>query len=118
VHGCCEAAVHSNIPHNTCSLLDHAASDICLVVCTEKYFVSKQRIESKWYYESPSFTIRNVDAVVTETGYAKAALFCVTSDASGTPQYSIDISSSDAPRAQLEVKHTSVLVQLHLALVE
>eukprot|EP00981_Chlorochromonas_danica_P012272 scaffold4731_cov175-Ochromonas_danica.AAC.18 len=82
----------------------------------QKYFMTKPRIESKWYHESPHFTLRNVDCHVpsAEGNYVKVALFrlAVPVVANGSIKaidppvnclYSVDIGSRDLPRCQLEI---------------
>jgi hypothetical protein len=91
--------------------------------------MSKARIESKWYHESPNFDLVNVDVVSIDDSFCKLALFClkipltpsspvvggnykkpattnvsVTSGIEDLMAYSLDIASSDTPRLQVEVK--------------
>lgn len=104
-----------------------------------KLFITKPRIESKWYHENPQFNIVFSDVSSVESKYVKAALFClkptpvavaapapVTNSnnrdsffVDNTPaptkrddnMYSVDIASSDVPRTQLEVMYCTV--ELH-----
>lgn len=91
--------------------------------------MSKPRIESKWYHESPNFDLVNVDVVSIDDSFCKLALFClkipltpsspsvsgnnrkstaanvtVTSGIEDLMAYSLDIASSDTPRLQVEVR--------------
>jgi hypothetical protein len=105
---------------------------------TAKLIMSKARIESKWYHESPNFDLVNVDVVSIEDSFCKLALFClkipltpsspsvgginrksatanvsVTSGIEDLMAYSLDIASSDTPRLQVEVK-TMKIIFLHI----
>lgn len=68
-------------------------------------FLSKQRIESIWYHESESFSIKAYDAVSSGETYTKASLYCYLSSSNNvyTNQYSVDIGSSESERIQLEL---------------
>src|SRR5690348_7132372 len=48
------------------------------VLFTEKLFMSKVRVESKWYHESPDFNLVAVDALNVMNEYVKVALFELT----------------------------------------
>lgn len=43
----------------------------------EKLFMSKVRVESMWYHESPHISIVAIDALSIGDKYAKVALFCL-----------------------------------------
>jgi hypothetical protein len=50
------------------------------ILCAEKLFMSKTRVESMWYHESAHISIVSVDALSDHDSgrYTKVALFCLT----------------------------------------
>ncbi len=90
-------------------------SRLCCSIAA-KLFITKPRIESKWYHENQNFNVLFTDVASTPDKYVKAALYCLKPTPKETPAkanwtkteeeenlYSIDIASSDVPRTQLEV---------------
>jgi hypothetical protein len=102
--------------------------------------LSKVRIESKWYHESPYFSLVNTDVVsyAHDDAYVKVGLFCLKipihtsryekerrKEVGHNNQledederlgdictYSVDIATNEHPRLQLEVRETIVIVNI------
>ena len=76
-----------------------------VILFTDQLFSTKERIETVWHHESPTFVCVAVDSIVfpgvagqSSKRFCSAALFSMDNQL-----YSIDIGSNDADRFQLEV---------------